>query len=120
MYVSCALCSTLPPFLPLSPSFLPPSQQNTGFQARLATNDSAHSGINHARTIRRWKATFLFSLIFGVPTILISFAPMDYGSILPGLTIKELVLFILSTIVQVSDCQVIDCACSTQHKSLVY
>ena len=76
--------------------------QGAGFRARVSSGDSAHSGINHSRTIRKWRTTFLLSLLLAVPTVIIAFVPFDWVIITPGLSAKELVLFLLSTIIQVS------------------
>ena len=68
----------------------------------MVSDDSKHSGVNHSKSIRKWKWTFVFSLVFAIPTIIIAFIPVEWATIVPGLTAKEPVLFLLSTIVQVS------------------
>jgi len=58
----------------------------------------------------RWRRSFLFSLIFGVPTfvIFITYVILDELEkrpnqlILPGLSLENLLMFILCTPVQVS------------------
>ena len=76
--------------------------QGAGFTAHMASADSKHSGINHSKSIRKWKWTFIFSVVFAIPTFIIAFIPVEWVTIVPGLTAKELVLFALSTTVQVS------------------
>jgi len=75
--------------------------QGAGFTATLASKGSGNLDISHSRTIRKWKITFLFSLVFAIPTIIVAFAPIDWEQIRPGLTPKDLVLFLLSTLIQV-------------------
>ena len=73
---------------------------------RLASNGSGNSDLTHSQTIRRWKVTFFFSLIFAIPTIIISFASLDWNEIVPGLAVEDVVLFLLATIIQVCVCGV--------------
>ena len=47
--------------------------------------------------------TFLFSLIFAIPTVIVAFAPIEWGEIIPGLTARDVVLFLLATIIQVRE-----------------
>jgi len=75
--------------------------EGAGFTARLASKGSGNLDISHSRTIRKWKITFLFSLMFAIPTIIVAFAPIDWKEIIPGLTPKDVVLFLLSTLIQV-------------------
>ena len=58
--------------------------------------------------LHRWRNTFFLSLILGIPTIFVAFInsfhyevihwPVVYG----GVTVEEVILFILATIIQVS------------------
>ena len=75
--------------------------QGAGFTTKLG--DHSSSNISHSRTIRKWKVTFLFSLIFAIPTVIVAFAPVDWSEIVPGLTPRDVVLFLLSTIIQVRE-----------------
>ena len=75
--------------------------QGAGFTARVTSADSRDSGVSHRKSIRKWKLTFVFSLVFAIPTVIIAFVPVNWVLITPGLTAKEIVLFFLSTIVQV-------------------
>ena len=58
--------------------------------------------MNHHKSIRKWRMTFIFSLVFAIPTVIIAFVPVEWWTLTPGLTGKEVVLFLLSSIVQVS------------------
>jgi hypothetical protein len=46
--------------------------------------------------------TFIFSLVFAIPTVIIAFVPVEFLPITPGLTAKEVILFLLSSFIQVS------------------
>ena len=45
--------------------------------------------------------TFIFSLVFAIPTVIIAFVPVEFLPITPGLTAKEVILFLLSSFIQV-------------------
>ena len=57
--------------------------------------------ISHKRTIFRWKVTFIFSLLFAVPTFIVALVPVDWHVVIPGLTVRDVILFFLSTVIQV-------------------
>ena len=76
--------------------------QGAGFTARVATADAGDHDLKHNRTIKKWRTTFIFSLMFAIPTVIIAFVPYGWKDIVPGLTAKEVVLFLLSTIIQAS------------------
>ena len=58
--------------------------------------------MNHHKSIRKWRMTFIFSLVFAIPTVIIAFVPVEFLPITPGLTAKEVILFLLSSFIQVS------------------
>ena len=53
----------------------------------------------------RWALTFIFSALFGIPAFLIHLKMTDFDidPVAPGLSMSNLLLFILSTIVQVNE-----------------
>ena len=59
----------------------------------------------------RWRCTFLFSLIFGIPTIFVAFINVfsyeviSWPTVYGALTLQEIILFVLATIIQVSTCK---------------
>lgn len=59
--------------------------------------------MSHKKSIRKWKLTFIFSLVFAIPTVVIAFIPVEWIVISPGFTAKEIILFVLSSIVQVGN-----------------
>eukprot|EP00111_Clytia_hemisphaerica_P000292 TCONS_00000743-protein len=84
------------------------SIEKLGFQARLDTNQKEDDFLSHTKEINQWKKSFLFSLIFGLPVLIITFtymALMAYGihdlHVIPGLSLENLVVFTLCSIVQI-------------------
>ncbi|XP_062853803.1 copper-transporting ATPase 2 isoform X2 [Trichomycterus rosablanca] len=91
--------------------------EGLGFGVSLIKNDvlRRNDRLDHQEEIRQWRRTFLFSLIFGVPVMGLMIYMMvmekqhgEHGgsmpeeqNILPGLSILNLVFFILCTPVQV-------------------
>ncbi|XP_038063092.1 copper-transporting ATPase 1-like isoform X2 [Patiria miniata] len=81
--------------------------EDTGFGASLITgsNKDKTAALDHSDTIRRWRRSFLFSLVFGLPV----FGMMLYDviahplhpCIFPGLSIHNLLLFCFCTPIQV-------------------
>ncbi|XP_077422143.1 copper-transporting ATPase 2 [Vanacampus margaritifer] len=88
--------------------------QNLGFEATLK-KAAYKSNLDHAEDIRQWKTSFLLSLVFGLPVmgLMIYMMVMDgqhrqHGgampeeqNLLPGLSILNLIFFLLCTPVQV-------------------
>ncbi|CAG0883953.1 unnamed protein product [Cyprideis torosa] len=79
-----------------------------GFQATVIRPNST-SHLDHSEEIQKWKHTFFFSLIFGIPSMLVMMGFMVYMLInghegmcclIPGLSLETLLLFILATPVQ--------------------
>lgn len=80
--------------------------KDLGFIPSIPKNDrSKAEALSHSKTIRRWRASFIISLIFGVPVFVVVIAYSIVGEqsgpyIMPGLSLQNLLLFILCTPVQ--------------------
>ncbi|XP_053312296.1 copper-transporting ATPase 2 [Spea bombifrons] len=85
--------------------------EDIGFQASLSKTDPTAHKLDHKEEIRQWRKSFLFSLVFGIPVICLMvymlFAHGDHHNpmvlektIIPGLSIMNLIFFILCTFVQ--------------------
>ncbi|KAM4047139.1 copper-transporting ATPase 2 [Anomaloglossus baeobatrachus] len=85
--------------------------EGIGFQASLSKRDPSVHNLDHKEEIRQWRKSFLFSLIFGIPVISIMVYMLianrnHHGQsaldnlIIPGLSIMNLIFFILCTLVQ--------------------
>ncbi|XP_061164353.1 copper-transporting ATPase 1-like [Saccostrea echinata] len=104
--------------------------KSLGYEAELFTDDDKDAArYDHRDEIKRWRASFLWSLIFGVPSLVImmyfmfasppdeptpvtnttgnitTVKPVSHGGhyqimILPGLSLENLLMFILATPVQ--------------------
>ncbi|XP_022104586.1 copper-transporting ATPase 1-like isoform X2 [Acanthaster planci] len=81
--------------------------EEAGFECKLATDEAhASTALQQQKTVKKWRNSFLVSLIFGLPVM----ATMIYFMIqkdqkenlilLPGLSLENLILFVLSSIVQ--------------------
>ncbi|XP_070553751.1 copper-transporting ATPase 2-like isoform X2 [Ptychodera flava] len=83
--------------------------QDAGFGAELAASDakSKTDGLDHKAEIKKWRRSFLFSLIFGIPVvaIVIYFRVIGAGKgaecIFPGVSLENLLLFFLCTPCQI-------------------
>ncbi|XP_019346944.1 copper-transporting ATPase 2 isoform X1 [Alligator mississippiensis] len=83
--------------------------QNLGFQASLAKRDPNYHNLDHKKEIRQWRKSFLWSLIFGIPGLILMIymlIPAGQGSgvleqnLIPGLSLLNLLFFVLCTFVQ--------------------
>ncbi|XP_022797109.1 copper-transporting ATPase 1-like isoform X2 [Stylophora pistillata] len=83
--------------------------ESLGFGASMDNNDKKRDRIDHSKEISKWRRSFLFSLIFGVPTFVIfityvildEFEKRPNQMVLPGLSLENLLMFILCTPVQI-------------------
>uniref|UniRef100_A0A0P4WHT0 P-type Cu(+) transporter n=1 Tax=Scylla olivacea TaxID=85551 RepID=A0A0P4WHT0_SCYOL len=81
-----------------------------GFSATLFTHDGSKANyLDHKKEIIKWRNSFIVSLIFGVPAMLVMvyfMAMMEHMTheemccVLPGLSLENLLLFLLATPVQ--------------------
>ncbi|XP_070789124.1 copper-transporting ATPase 2 [Pituophis catenifer annectens] len=85
--------------------------QGIGFQASLAKRDPKDHNLDHKQEIQQWKKSFLCSLVFGIPVLVLMvymLLPIEehHGSmvleqnLIPGLSILNLLFFVLCTLVQ--------------------
>nr|XP_033804067.1 LOW QUALITY PROTEIN: copper-transporting ATPase 2 [Geotrypetes seraphini] len=85
--------------------------ERLGFQATLAKRNPATHLLDHKEEIKQWRKSFLCSLIFGIPVIALMIFMLITSShehlsmvleknIMPGLSILNLLFFILCTFVQ--------------------
>ncbi|XP_072118942.1 copper-transporting ATPase 2-like isoform X6 [Mobula birostris] len=84
--------------------------EGLGYSASVVKSQSAVHNLDHKEEIKQWRKSFLLSLVFGIPVLglMIYVMIMDnYGgsraleqNILPGLSILNLVFFVLCTPVQ--------------------
>lgn len=84
--------------------------QSIGFPASVVSEDSKTSSLAkvHHRETRRWRNSFLLAAIFGIPAMIIMMAFMfkwknheDAPQVYPGLSLENLIMFLMSTPVQV-------------------
>ncbi|CAB4007364.1 Copper-transporting ATPase 2, partial [Paramuricea clavata] len=84
--------------------------QDMGFGAELASGHKHGEALDHSEEIKRWRRSFFISLIFGLPVMVIMIYHMVemkmHGKrpvklLLPGLSIENLLYFILCTPVQI-------------------
>jgi len=84
---------------------------NLGFQASIYNKENKQGMPDHKDDIRKWKTSFMISLIFGLPCMVIMMYYMivmstknhdhsDDCCIVPGLSLENTLLFLLSTPVQ--------------------
>ncbi|XP_023587284.1 copper-transporting ATPase 2 [Trichechus manatus latirostris] len=114
-YASVAL-ATSKAYIKFDPEIIGPRDiikiiEEIGFHASLAQRDPNAHHLDHKLEIKQWKKSFLCSLVFGIPVmglmiymLIPSHEPhesmvLDHN-ILPGLSILNLIFFILCTFVQ--------------------
>ncbi|XP_023801459.1 copper-transporting ATPase 2 isoform X1 [Cyanistes caeruleus] len=82
-----------------------------GFHASVAKRAPNAHNLDHKKEIQQWRKSFLYSLVFGIPVVVIMVymqipSGEDHGSkvleqnLIPGLSILNLLFFILCTFVQ--------------------
>ncbi|KAG8124339.1 hypothetical protein E2320_019699 [Naja naja] len=82
-----------------------------GFQASLAKRDPKDHNLDYKQEIQQWKKSFLCSLVFGIPVmVLMVYMLLPIGdhhesmvleqNLIPGLSILNLLFFVLCTLVQ--------------------
>lgn len=61
--------------------------------------------LDNSATIRRWKWTFIVSVVFAVPAVLLAFLPsrVHWPSVVVGVTVRDILLLLISTVVQVTN-----------------
>ncbi|XP_051882485.1 copper-transporting ATPase 2-like [Pristis pectinata] len=85
--------------------------EGLGYSASVVKRHSAVHNLDHKEEIKQWRKSFLFSLVFGIPVfgLMIYVMVMDNNysdsmaleqNIIPGLSILNLVFFVLCTPVQ--------------------
>ncbi|XP_048589716.1 copper-transporting ATPase 2 isoform X2 [Nematostella vectensis] len=80
-----------------------------GFGAALADSSSSKDKVDHTLSIKKWRRSFLVSLIFGLPVfaIFISYVFLEEAGkrphvmVIPGLSLENLLMFLLCTPVQI-------------------
>uniref|UniRef100_H2Z7G7 P-type Cu(+) transporter n=1 Tax=Ciona savignyi TaxID=51511 RepID=H2Z7G7_CIOSA len=81
--------------------------EDCGFGASPRSHDSRVGALDHRVAIQQWRRSFLTALIFGVPVMVIMIYYMASGAhnnpylIVPGLSLQNLLMFLLCTPVQV-------------------
>ncbi|CAN8195990.1 unnamed protein product [Coccothraustes coccothraustes] len=82
-----------------------------GFHASVAKRAPNAHNLSHKKEIQQWRKSFLYSLVFGIPVVVIMIYMQipngeDHGSkvleqnLIPGLSVLNLLFFILCTFVQ--------------------
>ncbi|XP_042329590.1 copper-transporting ATPase 2 isoform X2 [Sceloporus undulatus] len=86
--------------------------EGMGFQASLAKRDPKDHNLDHKQEIQQWRKSFLCSLVFGIPVLILMIYMLipaaDHHesmvldqNLIPGLSILNLLFFVLCTLVQV-------------------
>ncbi|KAF7711125.1 hypothetical protein HF521_000136 [Silurus meridionalis] len=91
--------------------------EGLGFDVSLIRNDALrkNDGLDHQKEIRLWRQSFLFNLLFGIPVMGLMIYMMvmdkqheehegamaDMQNVLPGLSLLNLIFFLLCTPVQI-------------------
>ncbi|XP_070572985.1 copper-transporting ATPase 2-like isoform X2 [Ptychodera flava] len=78
--------------------------EDAGFDVELQSRDTKAAGaLQHQKTIRKWRNSFLLSLVFGIPVVIIMMYFMfskNHIMVCPGLSVENLLLFLCATPVQ--------------------
>jgi len=83
--------------------------ENIGFGAEIRNNTENYALLEHKDAINKWRRSFLVSLFFGLPAMILMMlfmlpshdeAVIPPHNIIPGLSVENLTMFILSTPVQ--------------------
>ncbi|XP_006124958.3 copper-transporting ATPase 2 isoform X2 [Pelodiscus sinensis] len=85
--------------------------EGIGFQAALAKRDPSAHNLDHKKEIKQWRKSFLCSLVFGIPVLILMIYMLipvgqQHGmmvleqNLIPGLSILNLLFFVLCTLVQ--------------------
>ncbi|KAJ6659211.1 hypothetical protein lerEdw1_019256 [Lerista edwardsae] len=85
--------------------------EGIGFQATLIKRDPKDHNLDHKQEIQQWKKSFLCSLVFGIPVLILMIYMLIPGeqqhesmvleqNLIPGLSILNLLFFVLCTFVQ--------------------
>nr|XP_056712021.1 copper-transporting ATPase 2 isoform X1 [Euleptes europaea] len=85
--------------------------EGIGFQASLVKKDPRDHSLDHKEEIQQWRKSFLCSLVFGIPVLILMIYMLipdgqQHGSsvleqnLIPGLSILNLLFFVLCTLVQ--------------------
>ncbi|XP_043360397.1 copper-transporting ATPase 2 isoform X2 [Dermochelys coriacea] len=85
--------------------------EEIGFHASLAKRDPNAHNLDHKKEIKQWRKSFLCSLVFGIPVLILMIymlipAGQQHGTmvlernLIPGLSILNLLFFVLCTLVQ--------------------
>ena len=77
--------------------------KDAGFEAKSVAKSLVQTDLNNSSTIRRWRWTFIVTAVFAVPAVLLAFIPsgVHWTIVIRGVTIRDLLLFLISTFVQV-------------------
>jgi len=95
----------------LGPRDIVEAINNLGFKAAIYNNEGKIGMPDHKEDIQKWRNSFMISLVFGLPCMVIMMYYMvemsnsehdhsDDCCVLPGLSLENLLLFLLSTPVQ--------------------
>uniref|UniRef100_A0A8C3TG49 Copper-transporting ATPase 2 n=1 Tax=Chelydra serpentina TaxID=8475 RepID=A0A8C3TG49_CHESE len=85
--------------------------EGIGFHASLAKRDPNAHNLDHKKEIKQWRKSFLCSLVFGIPVLILMIYMLipdgqQHGTmvleqnLIPGLSILNLLFFVLCTLVQ--------------------
>ena len=72
------------------------------------TRSLVQTDFDNSHTIRRWRWTFVVTLLLAIPAVLLAFIPrgLHWTIIFPGVTVRDLLLLLISSVVQVTISQI--------------